>query len=68
MLSLFDKIKLQWLLLYKVVNFFINKAELKLSLMFHNERYFAAFAYLTNIYTYNIQIITPPLHTSSNFV
>jgi hypothetical protein len=37
MLSRFDKIKLLWLLLYNVVNFFINKAELKLSLMFHDE-------------------------------
>jgi len=60
MLSRFDKIKLLWLLLYNVVNFFINKAELKLSLMFHDEWYLVEFASFTNKNTYNIQSITPP--------
>jgi len=60
MLSLLGKIKLLWLLLYKVVNFFINKAELELSLMFHYERYLVEFASFTSKNTYNIQSISPP--------
>jgi hypothetical protein len=62
MLSLLGKIKLLWLLLYKVVNFFINKAELELSLMFHYERYLVEFASFTSKNTYNIQSITPPIY------
>jgi len=48
--------------------FFSQKAELKLSLFFDDKNYLQVFAYLAKIYIYNIQITTPPLHSSVNFI
>ena len=40
--------------------FFSHKIEVKLRHLFDDERHLLAFTCLTNIYTYNIQIIPPP--------
>jgi hypothetical protein len=48
--------------------FFTHKAELKLRYLFDDKNSLPVFAYLAKIYIYNIQMTTPPLHTSGNFI